>query len=483
MAITVTDTTVNPVIVVSGGTIKPLAAVTINDPNIGDTSDVVAEWADSTITKTDVGKFADPNGGGTVTGLGTIVPIFEEKATNTGTPSAGTTILQRLDYTAPTLQNGQFLQIIDALIVQDAPSGQFVVESPPQSPLIDIVTPPAIAGNVANQPVGAPGTIKPFSTVTITDGDFGAAKDTATITVSDGGKATDDLGLLTGGGLSKTGVGTYTLSNPTDPATLQTELQSLTFTIPSVFDTHTAGFSLAVTDVPPAGATPPPNTDLTKALTTTDTTTSVSEIGQPMPPAGNNFHMLDVSTGKITDTPGVPFTGPVPNIKNQLIVQDQFATIDKDNLNITAVTPNVFIHSGSGTDALDVSSTNGTNILDGFTGSNFLVGGTGNDTFFLDDRNATADIFSTVRNFHSGEMITVWGVTKGDFTIKAADNVLPNVPGLDFAITSPGKANTNLDIPNYTKADLSNGKLVVGFGKSPDTPGLPGSDFWFVQAT
>ena len=44
----------------------------------------------------------------------------------------------------------------------------------------------------------------------------------------------------------------------------------------------------------------------------------------------------------------------------------------------------------------------GNNVVDGSTGSNFLVGGTGNDPFFVDDRNAAGAIWSTVSGFHSG---------------------------------------------------------------------------------
>ena len=76
----------------------------------------------------------------------------------------------------------------------------------PSSVTIDVVTPPLITGTVANQPVAAGGKIKPFSTVAVTDNDFNqTAKDTATITVSDGlyTSPTDKDGLLTGSGLSQ----------------------------------------------------------------------------------------------------------------------------------------------------------------------------------------------------------------------------------------------------------------------------------------
>ena len=70
--------------------------------------------------------------------------------------------------------------------------------------------------------------------------------------------------------------------------------------------------------------------------------------------------------------------GPVSGI------QYDYINITSDSLNISASTPNWFIHSGSGNDAIAASS--GINVLDGGTGSNFLTGGSGTDTFFVDDR-------------------------------------------------------------------------------------------------
>ena len=103
-------------------------------------------------------------------------------------------------------------------------------------------------------------------------------------------------------------------------------------------------------------------------------------------------------------------------------LQDQYVNLTADSLNLTATSPNWFIHSGSGQDAINVSQAGGNNILDGGTGSNFLTGGAGNDTFYLDSRNAAAPIFSTVAGFHSGDNVTVWGVNASNFTVIKLDN-------------------------------------------------------------
>jgi Ca2+-binding RTX toxin-like protein len=51
--------------------------------------------------------------------------------------------------------------------------------------------------------------------------------------------------------------------------------------------------------------------------------------------------------------------------------------------------------------------TSGQNVLDGGTGSAFLAGGSGSDTFFLDPglNQTTRD---TLTNFHAGDSVTIW---------------------------------------------------------------------------
>jgi Ca2+-binding RTX toxin-like protein len=73
-------------------------------------------------------------------------------------------------------------------------------------------------------------------------------------------------------------------------------------------------------------------------------------------------------------------------------IESEFIAVNSDNLNVTGETPNVFISldGGSGEDAISVAQVNGNNVLNGSTGSSFLYGGIGNDTFFVDDRNPPA---------------------------------------------------------------------------------------------
>lgn len=218
--------------------------------------------------------------------------------------------------------------------------------------------------------------------------------------------------------------------------------------------------------VPPTLLPKPPTTILNPPTTV---------LNPPPPP---HFTIGDQTTHQLSTSDGSPYTGPDTELKWQYI------TLSPDNLDVTANVPFVFIHTGSGEDALDVSTVNGNNVLDGGTGSNFLTGGTGHDTFFVDDRNASSDIWSTIKNFHSGDDATIWGVTPQDFFIAQLDNQgAPGATGLTFSITSPGKPNANLTLAGFSKSDLSAGHLTVSFGHTDDMTGLPGSDYMQIHAT
>jgi hypothetical protein len=169
------------------------------------------------------------------------------------------------------------------------------------------------------------------------------------------------------------------------------------------------------------------------------------------------------------------YAGPVTGLN------DQETYLDADNVNMSTIRAGVFLRSGSGMDALQVTS--GDNVLDGSTGSNFLVGGTGNDTFFLDDRDPTSPVFSTVVNFHSGDNVTVWGVNASDFDmIKLDDQGAVGFTGLDLIFSAPGHIDTSVVLAGYTSADLTNGRITSSYGRTPDLTGLPGSEYLSMHA-
>ena len=166
--------------------------------------------------------------------------------------------------------------------------------------------------------------------------------------------------------------------------------------------------------------------------------------------------VADATTGQAVAAQGQPYTGPVGS------VQQQYINITPDNLNVTVSTPNWFIHSGGGQDAIAVSS--GNNVVDGGTGSNFLTSGSGTDTFFVDERGATATTWSTVANFHAGDAVTLWGMSQAASQVNWLDgDGAAGATGLTLVAQAAGKPEVLLTLSGFTRADLT-GRLGVSFG-------------------
>lgn len=463
-------------VVASGATLLPFTAdnLTISSNEPVTSTQLIAGVvvntfvSDPTLT-TDVGHFADTAGGGALTGGTTSGNGILEINGLATTP--GNTILGRMQFIAPTLKPGQSME--DNLVLETAtsltPGGAIDSNVAVAIIPIDVVTAPAITGAVPMQPDGD-AVIQPFATMAIADTDFkNTGLDGATITVTDpAGTPTDADGILTGVGLSKTGVGTYSVPNPVSALTMEAVLKNLKFTPVVQGPTTTTNFEVDVTDTK-------------AALTSKDTTTSVITTGNGMitPPPGGDLTVVDTTTGATVPTvaPAVPAEAPYPG--PVVGPTEQYINVTEDSLNITAKTPNWFIHSGSGTDAIQAFG--GTNVLDGGTGSNFLMGatGTGHDTFFVDDRNPTGDIWSTVANFHPGDDATVFGITPAMFNISMADNQgATGFTGLTFHATAAGKPTASLTIVGASQADLADGKATQTFGTESD-----GTPFMLIHAT
>jgi hypothetical protein len=194
-------------------------------------------------------------------------------------------------------------------------------------------------------------------------------------------------------------------------------------------------------------------------------------------PTSGNFSIVDTTTGQTSTSDGTPYNGPVAGLTSEYI------NITTDSLNVTSKIPNVFLHTGSGVDALNVTQANGNNVLDGGTNSNFLDGGAGNDTFYLDDRNANAAIWSTIANFHSGDSATIWGLVPTSNLTTLDGQGAPGFTGLTLTSNQHGQPAATLTIAGYTTADLSNGRLTMSYGRTSDLPNLPGSNYLAIHAT
>ncbi len=119
----------------------------------------------------------------------------------------------------------------------------------------------------------------------------------------------------------------------------------------------------------------------------------------------------DTSAGTSSVAVTSLYTGPVSYLNNQ------YVWTGPGGVAIAAHSANVFLHGGTADDALTAVA--GSNVLDGGQGSNFLTGATGadggTDTFYVDGRSG-GTTWSTINNFHHGDVITLWGFTAGSST-------------------------------------------------------------------
>jgi len=310
---------------------------------------------------------------------------------------------------------------------------------------------PLIIGTMANRPVAVGSSLSPFGNVAVIDPKGGQ---TETLTVTLSAAANGTLTNLAGGTYNAT-TGNYTVTG--SAAAVTSALDGLVFTPAAKASSPntTTGFTINVFD--------------TAFTFASDTTTSVI-----VAPTG--FSIQDTTTGTPSAGAETPYAGLVTGLSWQYI------TVTPDSINLTVTAPNAFLHTGSGNDAIDVSRSNGNNVLDGGTGSNFLVGGTGNDTFFVDDRGPASDTWSTVVNFHAGDAATIWGVTPSDFALSwVAGQGAAGYTGLTLHATASGLPTASLTLAGFASADLTNGRLIVTYGTTPMTGGVPGSSYMLIQ--
>jgi hypothetical protein len=180
--------------------------------------------------------------------------------------------------------------------------------------------------------------------------------------------------------------------------------------------------------------------------------------GGPSPPP--EISLLDTTTGQASAVTPSPYSGPVAGL------QHQFVYAGGDNVNVTVTDDNWFLKGGPGEDALQAHG--GYNVLDGSTGSNFLTGGSGTDTFFVDDRSPPSDIWSTVNNFHQGDDATVFGIVKSPAIQWFDNDGAPGYTGLTLHVFGQNAPTASLTLVGYGSSDLGNGRLSVQFGNEPD---------------
>ncbi|HEX2940018.1 MAG TPA: hypothetical protein VHO91_03160 [Rhodopila sp.] len=200
-----------------------------------------------------------------------------------------------------------------------------------------------------------------------------------------------------------------------------------------------------------------------------------------------NFSIQDETSGQAYNVAGTPYSGPVPGLTSEFVVNTS------DILNVTAKTPNVFIEiapSPGGTPpsqcGINVAGVNGNNVLDGYANSNFYTGGTGIDQLYEDTRTLTQNSWSTVVNFHSGDNVTLWGVTASDFRLNWIGDTYgaAGATGLTGVLvpTQAGQPEVGITLAGYTMDDFRNGKITLGFGETASQGSMPGSTYMSIHA-
>jgi len=180
----------------------------------------------------------------------------------------------------------------------------------------------------------------------------------------------------------------------------------------------------------------------------------------PLPPVVggvNNFQVMDEATQTAFRTPGSPYTGTAAGIQNQ------YVNINTTNLDITAITPNTFIRSGSGNDTLKANA--GRNVLHAGGGSNIMVGGVGTDTF-LAGVGSGATVVDLIKDFHAGDDVVIRGLNATDFTLSFTDGTGAFGQQLQItAVAHTGGTKSTIALAGFSTGDIANGRLSVSFSQ------------------
>jgi hypothetical protein len=174
MSVTISDKTTNPLLVTDGQSLAAYKGVTVADTSPLSNTETVSITLSQTLnpplgpnydfypTVANLGSISDPNGGGTWNG-GT--ETFTERGVVGGDPTFATDLLSRLLYNAPQLPNGQGFATQASITVTDGG----VATTDPTPVIVGVLTPPAITGTVANEPIASGNSIAPFATLNVTN--------------------------------------------------------------------------------------------------------------------------------------------------------------------------------------------------------------------------------------------------------------------------------------------------------------------------
>ena len=306
--------------------------------------------------------------------------------------AGGDTITARVTVRADGTASGPAtLQTIVSAADPSSPGGRW---SANVASSVGVVVPPAaplLSGIWTAQKATTTMMIHPFGGLVI-DGGNQNGLGTLAITLQDG----------TLGRLSTSGPGSLDPAGRTFVATgalptLQDAARQLVFT-PA--PTASGPARLAVTVVDSSGGIAQDGATAVAISSSADT----GRVAQHFAPAPGTTFLTATADGQRTLAGGETYQGPVDYLRAQYIYDGW------DPVVIVAQTPNVFVKNFYGDAAVALQS--GQNVVDAGKGSNFLIGGTGTDVFFLDGR-SNAVTWNTIVGFHPGDIATLFGFKAG----------------------------------------------------------------------
>lgn len=163
------------------------------------------------------------------------------------------------------------------------------------------------------------------------------------------------------------------------------------------------------------------------------------------PPAPAELAVLNATTGQPHPVQPGWYNGPVYGLEKEVIL------LGNEDIVLAASTPNWFLHTGSGNDAIAAGT--GINVIDGGSGSNFLSGH-GQESYFIDARGLAAPVWSTVLGLDRADSVSIW-IDKGTQPqVFWEDNQgAEGYRGLTLHVAQPGRPIASLTMPGFTLAD------------------------------
>ena len=440
--------------------LDPFSSVTITDPDYGVTDSALITLTGASGVATDADG-ALSGVGLTKTGIGTYILAAASQASLTAE-------LEALTFTPMAHQVAPGSTVTTGFDLSVTQNGLTATNTATSVIATAVNDAPVISGAKAGLTTTDTVSVKPFSSVTITDPDYGVT-DSALITLTGtSGVATDADGALAGTGLTKVGAGLYSLA-AASPASLSAELDGLTFT-PTAHQvaagsTVTTDFDLTVTQ---------------DGLATTNTVTSliVTATGSTLV---SNGTLYALQSGQTLNTGGTLHVVNGGSFANTILYNEGYGALTIEDANPAGLDQSILqLGSGISEGALKISSNSAGDIIlkDGVAGDTIAL--TGMETS-LDDGIGSV-LFADGSSWTAAELV-------GLSALQNAATVAPDysltfgvgaktISGAGVFVIGAGIAKSNV----IFESNNSNGNLTIallGANGLPTGDSLTINGYWW----